>query len=730
MRQLYQDMRSGETRVVEVPMPVVRPGCALVQTAVSLVSAGTERMVVEFAEKSLLGKARSRPDLARQLIEKARREGLLPTLEAAFNRLDQPMPLGYSSAGTIHALGEGMQGMRIGERVACAGGGYAVHGEYALVPKNLMATLPASVDFESAAFTTLGAIALHGFRLAEPQVGERVAVIGLGLLGLLTVGIAQAAGCAVIGVDLDASRVALAEEMGAVGSVRQLAEEAAQAFSRGRGVDAVLICADTPSADPIELAGAIARDRARVVAVGAVGLNLPRKVYYQKELSFINSRSYGPGRYDPNYEEAGVDYPIGYVRWSEGRNLEAFVDLLAGRRLDVTRLITHRFPIEQAPQAYELITGKAGEAFLGVLLTYSASTPPSVIEIPHLEPMGEPHPLPAPGKVRLGVLGAGNFASAVMLPVLKKNTQIELVGIASAAGLHAAHAAAKFSFQYAAEGESQLLNDPQINTIAILTRHNLHASQVIAALRAGKHVFCEKPLAVDSDQLHMIQKQLAADYSSNNQPLLTVGFNRRFAPLAQRLADFLEYRQEPLVAYYRVNAGYLPPDHWLHDTKQGGGRIIGEGCHFIDFLTFLAGAPPVSVTAQALPDACRYREDNVILTCTFPDGSLGVLSYLANGDKTFPKERLEVFTSGRIAVLDDFRSLETSYAGKREHYHSRLRQDKGHRAEWEAFTSAIQNGGPPPIPYSHLFGVTRASFAAVDALRTSQSVRINLNNSE
>jgi NADPH:quinone reductase-like Zn-dependent oxidoreductase len=365
MKQVLQSLRNGDTLVVEVPVPSPQAGEALVRTAVSLVSAGTERMVVEFAEKSLLGKARSRPDLARQVLDKARREGLLTTVEAAFNRLDQPMPLGYSSAGTIAALGQGMEGFKIGQRVACAGGGYAVHAEYAAVPRNLLAPLPEGVDFESAAFATLGAIALHGFRLAEVQVGERIAVIGLGLLGLLAVGIARAAGCQVFGVDLDASRVALASQMGAQAVLREQAVEAAASFSRGRGCDAILICADTPSADPVELAGTIARDRARVVAVGAVGLNIPRKVYYEKELSFINSRSYGPGRYDPTYEEAGQDYPIGYVRWTEGRNLEAILDLLAGGRLDVKPLISHRFPIDQAPEAYALITGKKRQPFSG-----------------------------------------------------------------------------------------------------------------------------------------------------------------------------------------------------------------------------------------------------------------------------------------------------------------------------------------------------------------------------
>lgn len=725
MKQLLQNLRSGETTIVEVPAPTLRPGMALVRTSASLVSAGTERMLVEFAEKSLVGKARSRPDLVRQLIDKAQREGLLTTIDAAFNRLDQPMTLGYSSSGTIVAVGEGLQGFKVGDRVACAGGGYAVHAEIATVPANLLALLPDTVDFESAAFTTLGAISLHGFRLAQPQLGESVAVIGLGLLGLLAVTIARAAGCQVLGVDLDARRVELAQAIGATAVLRHQAEETAKSFSHGQGMDIVLICADTASNDPVELAGEIARDRGRVVAIGAVGLNMPRKIYYEKELLFINSRSYGPGRYDPNYEEHGQDYPIGYVRWTEGRNLQAFVDLLGNGHIDVTPLITHRYPIEEAPAAYELITGKKKEPFLGVLLTYPEQPLNDLkpgIKIPTKPTSQTASDMREPlSTVRLGVLGAGNFATAVMLPAITKIPNIDRVAITSAAGLHAQHAAQKFGFASVAENEAQILANPEINTVVILTRHNLHAAQAVRALQAGKNVFCEKPLAVTTDQLAEIRQQLLA---SSGSPMLMVGFNRRFAPLARQLGDFLRDRQEPLVAHYRVNAGYIPLNHWVHDLEQGGGRIIGEGCHFIDFLAFLVGQPPIAVAGQALPDGGRYREDNAVLTFTFADGSLGTLTYLANGDKSFPKERLEVFCGGKVAVLDDFRSLTTIANGKRQVIRSRLRQDKGHQAEWEAFAAALRSGGPPPIPYGHLFGITQAAIAAVQAIRSQSYAAI------
>jgi len=734
MKQLLQNMKNGQTSVEEVPVPVPQRGEVLVHNRTSLVSAGTERMLVEFAEKSLVGKARSRPDLVRQVLDKARREGVVSTLEAAFSRLDQPLAPGYSSAGTVVALGAGVTGHRVGERVACAGGGFAVHAEYVCVPHNLLATLPDQVDFDSAAFTTLGAIALHGFRLAGVQLGEKVVVIGLGLLGMLAAGIVTAAGCHVLGVDVDPQRVALAESLGYRAVQREAAFEAAQGETQGNGFDAVLICADTSSADPVELAGMIARDRARVIAVGAVGLQLPRKIYYEKELTFLNSRSYGPGRYDPSYEEGGIDYPAGYVRWTEGRNLEAVVDLLASGKLDVKPLITHRFPIQKATDAYDLITGKRSEPFLGVLLTYpeteediSARQSQPITAPVSLSPVDEKEVVTQQnlfGATRLGVLGAGNFATNVMLPALKKNPDIELVGIASASGLNAHHAASRFGFHYATADENKILADPQINTVAILTRHHLHAQQVMAALQARKHVFCEKPLAINAEELEVIKNVLNKVQTNQKAPLLTVGFNRRFAPMTVRLKDYFEGRSEPLFITYRINAGMIPLNHWTQDLEQGGGRIIGEGCHFIDFLVYMVGEAPHSVSAQGLPDSSRYREDNVVMTFSFPDGSLGQVCYLANGDKAVPKERIEVFCGGRVGVLDDFRLLELTASGKKVVDRSRLRQDKGHRAEWEFFSAAIRAGGPPPIPYAQLFGVTKASFAAVQALRSGQIIHI------
>ncbi len=717
MRQLLQNMRDGSTSVADVPVPAVKSRTALVRTAASLVSAGTERMVVEFAEKSLVGKAASRPDLVRQVVNKARNEGILTSVEAAFSKLGQPMALGYSSAGTIIEAGSALQGFQVGDRVACGGGGYAVHAEYALVPQNLMVKLPDNVDFESAAFTTLGSVAMQGFRLANPQVGDRVCVIGLGLLGLLACGIANAAGCSVFGEDISPARVDLARKFNTTAVLREGCEEAAAAFTQNRGFDIVLICADTTSNDTVELAGILARDRGIVVAIGAVGMEIPRRTYYEKELDFKISRSYGPGRYDPSYEESGKDYPIGYVRWTEGRNMESFVQLLAEKRLDLSPLISHRFSIEQAGQAYDLITGKSKEPFLGVLLTYDTSVPQAAqsrIDMPSST-------LRTPtSAVKVGVLGAGNYANAVFLPALKRSGMAELVGIASASGLSATLAARRFGFRFASSKEDEILSNPEINTVVVLTRHQLHSRQVIAALQAGKNVYCEKPLALTPEELDQVEEVMR----SVKLPLLTIGFNRRFAPFGQLLQSYFAQRSEPMHVSYRVNAGFLPANHWLHDPAQGGGRIIGEGCHFIDFVTFLVGESPRWVSAIGLPDGNRYHQDNVELTFGFADGSLGSVTYLANGTKAFPKERIEVFCGGKVGVLDDFRSLELVSDNHHERKVARLRQDKGHQASWTAFCNAILKGQEPPIPLGQLTGVTRTTFAAVRSLETGQKITL------
>ncbi|MCS6908238.1 MAG: bi-domain-containing oxidoreductase [Anaerolineales bacterium] len=725
MKQVVHNLRSGRIELIEVPTPRLRAGFLLIKTRCSLVSAGTERMVIEFGEKSLVDKARSRPDLVRQALEKARQEGWLTTLEMALNRLDQPMPLGYSSAGEVVEVGEGVEDFQVGQRVACGGGGYAVHAEYALIPKNLVVRVPETVDDESAAFTTLGAIGMHAFRLTGAQVGSYVAVIGMGLVGFMAALVARAAGCEVAALELDCWRSGLAERMGFVAVHPDRALELTPSFTRGRGFDAVIIAADTPSSQPVELAAAIARSRATIVAAGAVGQTLPRKPYYEKELFFVNSRSYGPGRYDPAYEESGTDYPIDYVRWTEGRNLEAFIRLLEIGRIDVKPLITHRFPIEQAEKAYSLIANKQGEPFLGVLFTYAKDTAPCVsVQLPQLPAQSRAKRISSP--VRLGVIGAGNFASLVLLPLLKRTRGAELRGLASAGGMKAQVLGRKYGFLYATSDFEEIMADGEIDAVFILTRHHLHAQQTIRALGAGKHVFCEKPLALNEDELALVrgaldsQGETESEVGQPQRPLLMVGFNRRFAPFVQELKTFLEPRHQPALISYRVNAGYLPRSHWVHDPQQGGGRLIGEVCHFLDTVVFLLGELPLTVEARALPDENWYREDNLLLRFGFPDGSIGVITYLANGDRAFPKERLELFCGGKVAVLEDFRRLELVCQGRRRVKWSWLRQDKGHVAEVRAFLRAISETGIPPVPYPHIFGVTRAILAARRALHSGK----------
>ena len=719
MKQVVQNLKNGFTEVLEVPVPKIRAGCILIRTAASLVSAGTERNLVDFAEKSLVGKARSRPDLMKQVIEKARREGVLTTVEAAFNRLDQPLALGYSSSGTVIQVGDGVTNYKTGDRVVCAGGGHAVHAEFALVPENLAAHLPDDVNFESGAFATLGAIALNGLRLAGPQVGEKSAVIGLGLLGLVTAQVAAAAGCAVFGVDISPARVKFAKALGLAAGTNRNTLDQYQSLTHGRGFDHVFICADTTSDDTVELAGIIARDRGHVVSLGVVGLNLPRKIYYEKELFFQVSRSAGPGRYDLGYEEKGADYPLGYVRWTEGRNLEAFVDLIAKERINVKPLITHRFKIENAQKAYDLITGKTKTAYLGILLTYNEkgnTTSKTVLLTGGTNK--EPAKLNA---MKLGVIGAGNYASAVFLPAVRKAGNASFIGIVSSGGVSAQNQGRKFGFQFASSDEKEVLSSKEINTIAVLSRHDSHAPLTIQALKSGKNVYCEKPLALKTEDLKLIEKELA----KKNHPYLMVGFNRRFAAFAKSLKAFFENRSEPLSIYYRVNAGFLPLSHWLHDPLTGGGRLVGEGCHFIDFLCFLTGQAPVKVNVTGLPDNGKYHQDNLNITIDFSDGSLGTIAYLANGSRSFGKEYVEVFCGGKIGILDDFQNLELVDDHQKKAFRSRLRQDKGHQSAWSAFTSAIVNGTEEPISYDTILKVSYATLACQKSLQTGKPILIS-----
>ena len=719
MKQLLQDARTGEVTVADVPAPKLLAGCVLVRTAASLVSAGTERASSEFARKNLLQKARMRPDLVREVLSKISRDGLVATVGAVRSRLDQPSTLGYSSAGIVVASGEGVTDIQTGDRVACAGVGHAVHAEFACIPRLLAARIPAdSVSFDEAAFTTVGSVALHGVRTADVRLGDVVAVIGLGLLGQLTVQTLKAAGCCVLGMDISSERAELALRLGAdaVSHSPSGFRDLCVQHSSGRGADAVLIAAQTSSNDPVNLAGEVARDRAVITAVGTVGMDIPRRLFYEKELDFRIPRSCGPGRYDSAYEQKGIDYPIGYVRWTETRNMESFLKLLADGKLTLKPLITHRFPIEIAQAAYDLITEQTGEPFLGVLIEY----PEQAQNNSRVEVAASGSFVAGQKQVRLGLLGAGTFATSTLLPAIKRIGGIELITVSAANGSHARHAAEKFGFRNCATGEQEIYANPDINTVVIATRHHLHARQVIAAIRSGKHVFCEKPLCLNEEELAGIFET----HQASKQQVLVVGFNRRFAPLALRMKHFLKEACEPLALHYRVNAGRLPADHWLSDPQQGGGRIIGEVCHFVDFLSFLTGAAPVEVQTRSLPNPGQYGNDNVVCSLHFSDGSHGTITYLANGDKSYSKERVEVFGGGSVAVLEDFRRLELIRHGKRRLFRS-WRQDKGHLGEWEAFVKAIQAGPPEPIPFREIVRTMRATFALEESRCMGQSVALN-----
>jgi len=732
MKQVLQHARTGEISIAEVPAPQLLPGCVLVRVAASVVSAGTERASVEFASKNLVQKARSRPDLVREVIGKIQRDGILSAVQAVRSRLDQPQTPGYSSAGTVIATGEGVTDLQPGDRVACAGAGFAMHAEVACVPRLLVAKIPGDTEtetpFEEAAFATLGAVALHGVRTAEVKLGDLVAVIGLGLLGQLTVQLLKAAGCRVLGLDINPARAELASHLGADAAAVSATDfrDLCLERSQGVGVDSVLIAAETPSSDPVNLAGAIARERAIIVAVGTVGIAIDRKPYYEKELDFRISRSYGPGRYDSAYEQKGRDYPIGYVRWTETRNMQAFLQLLAEKKVRVGQLVTHRFPIEKAQNAYDLIAGKSADPFLGVVIHYSGAGD----ESPTLELVSKPTTaVPAikaarTNEISIGLLGAGVFAAGTLIPAIKSSGNASLSGVCTVTGAHAQHAARAFGFGYCTTETARIIHDPAINTVVIATRHHLHANQVLAALGEGKHVFCEKPLCLTEDELRSIVRTYQG-VSAPHRTALMVGFNRRFAPMIARMKAFFAPISEPLALTYRINAGFLAPDHWVNDPEQGGGRIRGEVCHFVDTLMFLAGSPIVDVDARALANAGRYSGDNVLAFIRFANGSVGTITYLASGDRSFSKERLEVFGGGSVAVLEDFRCLELARHGRKETIRSRWRQDKGHRAEWVAFAASIQQRRDSAIPLEEIVCSTLATLRIHESVSTGEPLPVD-----
>ncbi len=722
MRQILQSLATGQTELVTVPCPSVGPGQVLIQSRVSLVSAGTERMLVEFGKANLLEKVRKQPDKVRQVLDKIKTDGLLPTVAAVRSKLDQPIPLGYCNAGIVLEVGEGVDEFRCGDRVASNG----PHAEVVCVPKHLCAKIPDEVSDDVAAFTVLGSIGLQGVRLAQPTLGEAFVVSGLGLIGLVTVQLLKAHGCRVLGLDFSPARLALAEQMGAETFNLGCGDPTAVAmkFSRGRGVDGVLITAATDSDEPVHQAAQICRRRGRIVLVGVVGLKLSRADFYEKELSFQVSCSYGPGRYDNDYEQHGLDYPIGFVRWTEQRNFEAMLDMMAGRQIDLSPLISHRYAIDKAVDAYELISGK--QPSLGVLLEYPREAEQEPASLRNQTVRRHNTALPRTSTTpRVAIIGAGNYASQVLIPAFKK-CGAHLACVASRNGLTAAYAARKFGFDDATSDLESVFSDPNIDAIVVATRHDSHASLACQALDAGKHLFVEKPLAINPAGLAQVLTAYdrVTHEHSGPTPILTVGFNRRFAPQIQRMKSLLNELAEPKSIIMTVNAGAIPPNHWVHDPQAGGGRVIGEGCHFIDLIRYLCGSPIVSVQATMLgrESAVAIRDDKMTITLSFADGSFGTVHYLANGHRSISKERLEVFCAGRVIQLDNFRRMST--VGWKSFRRMNLwQQDKGHVAEVRTFLEAITTGGPSPIPIDELAEVTWASFDAVQSAETGEVIR-------
>ena len=700
VKQIVHSLRNGSIEVLEAPCPAGRPGHVLIRTSRTLISAGTERMLMDFGKANLVSKALQQPDRVRQVLDKIRTDGLITTLEAVFDKLDNPLALGYCNVGMVADSTGGPSGLSVGARVVSNGR----HAEIVSVPANLCARIPDGVSDDSAAFTAVAAIGLQGIRLAQPTIGESVAVIGLGLIGLIAVQLLRANGCRVLGIDFDAERLALAARFGA--EVVNIADQedpllAAQSFSRGRGVDAVLICASTKSSEPVHQAASMSRKRGRIVLVGVTGLELRRTDFYEKELSFQVSCSYGPGRYDPSYEENGVDYPVGFVRWTEQRNFEAVLDMMADGRLDVVPLITHRFPLERAREAYEVLGG--GTRSMGIMLDYPRRD--------HADLLERSVPLTArtnrAGNLRVSVIGAGNYAGRVLIPAFRA-AGARLHALGSNSGLTSVHVGRKHEFAIATTDIDALLDDHSIDIVSIATRHDSHAQLVVRALKSGKHVFVEKPLALTDRELAEIDGAYRAATSDGRGPLLMVGFNRRFAPLVRVMKRLLDSLHLPKVFVVTINAGEIGPEHWTQDRSAGGGRIIGEACHFVDLLRFLVGAPikGAHVTAMNRSGAVAIGDDKVSFTLSFADSSFGTVHYLANGHKGFPKERIEVFCAGRVLQLDNFRSLRGwGWPGFRTRRN--WRQDKGQHACVAEFIAAIRTGQPMPIPYEELAEVSR-----------------------
>ncbi|MDA9963274.1 bi-domain-containing oxidoreductase [Gammaproteobacteria bacterium] len=704
MKQIFQNLSNGETTLIDVPCPQAIDGHALIQTTKSLVSAGTERMLVDFGKASLINKAKSQPDKVKMVLEKLQTDGFSSTFDAVTTKLNQPLPLGYSNVGIIYE--EGDTGFKKGTRVVSNGH----HAGVVRVPKNLIAAIPDKVDDESASFTVLGAIALQGIRLAKPTLGESVVVIGLGLIGLLTVQILRANGCRVLGIDLDSNKCDLAKSFGAEIvdlSMQQDPISKAAIFSKGRGVDAVIITASSKSNDILSQAATISRKRGRIILVGVVGLQLNRADFYEKELSFQVSCSYGPGRYDDSYENKGIDYPHAFVRWTEQRNFEAFLDLIASGSINTRSLVSHRFKIENASQAYEMLEDNSS---LGILLDYNG---PSINSLTAntIEITQKNTDLSEKRNVNVAFIGGGNYASRILIPAFKQ-AGASLISLVTSSGMNTVFHAKKNGFVSASTDIDKALGD-NIDTVVIATQHNLHASQTIKALKKNKHVFVEKPLALtheDVDKIEAAQK--------NSGTMVMVGYNRRFSPHIQKIKSLIDAKSAPKTFIMTMNAGEIPKEHWTQDANIGGGRIIGEACHYIDLMRFLAGSEIKSFNAIKMGenDFVDVIEDKALISLSFVDGSMGSIHYYANGGKSFPKERIEVFCDNAVLQLDNFRKLK-GFGWNGFKKMNLWSQDKGQKHCADVFMKKVKHGGKNPIPHDQIFEIARASIDIAEMLR-------------
>jgi predicted dehydrogenase/threonine dehydrogenase-like Zn-dependent dehydrogenase len=704
MRQIIQDLKRGDTILEEVPAPLVRKGHILIKTHRSLVSLGTEKMLVEFGKSNLLSKARQQPEKVKQVLDKIKTEGLLPTLEAVFNKLDEPLPLGYCNAGEVIAIGEGVSEFKVGDRVASNGH----HAEIVCISKNLVAKIPDNVSYEEASFTVIGSIGLQGIRLINPTIGETVVVVGLGLIGLITVELLIANGCNVIGFDFDPHKVEMANHSGSKAFIASSVDvvKIVEEHTQGLGADAVLITASTKSNDVISQAAQMSRKKGRIVLVGVIGLNIQRADFFKKELSFQVSSSYGPGRYDDEYEIKGNDYPVAYVRWTEKRNFETVLSAISKGQLNVAALITERVKLENYLEVYNNMGGGS----IASILEYN----PSANNLQNTVPVKSFTTRPQKGVI--GVIGAGNFTKMTVLPALK-NAGAHYKYIASAGGLSAKSLANKYGFEFTTTNFREVLKDQEVDLVIITTRHDMHADMVCEALEAGKNVFVEKPLALNHQELDNIVKV----YNMQSDPAaVSVGFNRRFAPLIQKSKELVGDSVMNIIA--TMNAGFIPADVWVQDMKVGGGRIIGEACHFIDLMVFLTGSKVKSVVMSSIGASPEENTDNAIITLKFENGSQGVVNYFANGSKEYSKERVEIYSQGRILVMDNFRKLKGYGFKKFSSMSTGL--DKGHKTQFERLIKQTKEGGQPIIPFDEIVNTTKSSFAAIESLKTGGWINV------